>query len=219
MRVVGIIFGMAACTAHASGPVALDTGAAVVATPAYEDSDEAGDSASGSLVKDDSDVGDTDTRLDAAAAQADLHAALDSSVPGLLYLSESESVVEVVIVPDGATPFPTAASIHGRLRDVWNASSGTAALADRYVERVDLSVFFDRLTVPQFYWTEFEQQQQAGWLAVRAVFEDGLAPAVVFRLGEHDLGGGRVAGSVEVYVLGATADGDLVGIHVTSIET
>ncbi len=37
MRVVGIIFGMAACTAHASGPVALDTGAAVVATPAYED--------------------------------------------------------------------------------------------------------------------------------------------------------------------------------------
>lgn len=143
---------------------------------------------------------------------------LRTATPGLLFLSESEWTPDVVVLRDGGMAWGRL-DVRELLAPVYVAQPGHVPLVERVVETVELPSLFDRLTVPQPWWTEWEQGQQPGWVTVRDVFEHRLSRVQVVRLGEHDLGYGHVGGAVDVYVIGASADGDLVMLHVVSVET
>jgi hypothetical protein len=85
------------------------------------------------------------------------------------------------------------------------------------VEIRTLDSFFGRLITPEPWWDDFMIAQQPAWQAMYDVIAP-LAPQGVFRIGTG-MAGPAVDGHVHVWALGATADGDLVGIHVVSIET
>lgn len=169
----------------------------------------------------DTGTADTATAVDTAPTLWTTAQALDTlrvATPGLLFLSESEWTPDVVELRDGAMAWGRV-DVRELLAPVYVARPDHAPLAERVVETVELPTLFDRLTVPQPWWTEWEQGQQVGWLTVRDVFEHRLSSVQVVRLGEHDLGYGHVGGAVDVYVIGASSDGDLVMLHVVSVET
>lgn len=142
-------------------------------------------------------------------------AALEAAVPGLLFLSESDSPVDVVVLVDPAA-LPSLPTLPALVAPIWTSTS-PPALADRDVEVRDLAAVFDPLTVEQPWWDDFYRTQAIGWSAIRATMET-LDGARVWRLG-RDIGGGEVGGSIEVYVLGGTAEGDVVGVHFVAVET
>jgi hypothetical protein len=176
----------------------------------------------------DTDARSTDTAIDDTASAVDTaptfwttaqaEDTLRAATPGLLFLSESEWTPDVVVLRDGGMAWGRL-DVRELLAPVYVAQPEHLALADRFVQTVELASLFDRLTVPQPWWSEWEQGQQPGWVTVRDVFEHRLRAAQVVRLGELDLGYGQVGGAVDVYVIGASADGDLVMVHVVSVET
>jgi len=55
------------------------------------------------------------------------------------------------------------------------------------------------------------------WQQVRDIFERDLNSSTVFRMGESD--GSWLVGGIDVFIVGFTAQGDLVGVYTVSIET
>ena len=75
----------------------------------------------------------------------------------------------------------------------------------------------DPLTVPQDWWNDYNKMVAAQYTEIRAMLATKLVDIQVFRLGE--LSGDVLQGAVDIYVLGATPDGDVVGMWTVSIET
>jgi hypothetical protein len=72
--------------------------------------------------------------------------------------------------------------------------------------------------VQQPWWEPQQVKDAVGWSAARAVFDDELVDVKLIRMGERSVGA-DVGGAVEIFVIGATPDGDLVGFNVLSVET
>jgi hypothetical protein len=176
----------------------------------------------------DTDARSTDTAIDDTASAVDTaptfwtttqaEDTLRAATPGLLFLSESEWTPDVLVLRDGAMAWGRL-DVRELLAPVYVAQPDHVPLAERVVETTTLPDLFDRLTEPQAWWSDWELGQQPGWITVRDVFEHHLGAVQVVRLGERDLGYGHVGGAVDVYVIGASSDGDLVMVHVVSVET
>jgi hypothetical protein len=151
--------------------------------------------------------------LSGAPAEAQL-AAL---VPDLWHMSESDYPLTVFRVKGGGRSPITTANAKSALKGVIADRADEVPFADRYVELADLARFFDRYTVPQDYWEDVQRDQLPAWRGLRDTFELQLKDAKVFRFGE--LRGTSLSGSIDIVVVGTSADGDLVGFFTIGVET
>jgi len=145
-------------------------------------------------------------------------AALRTDVDGLWFSSESDYPLVVWQIEGPATTTITAANVQALLAPVYEARPEALSLADRTVEASSLGWLFDRTTVPQDWWEDSNRADAAQWSRVRADFETGLQDVSVWRLGPPS-SFGYLIGDIDVFVIGRTADRDLVGIRTVSIET
>jgi hypothetical protein len=137
---------------------------------------------------------------------------LAAAVDGVTYPSESD-YPWIVVTFACAAPV-TADNVKAIIAPVYVQNPDETALADRLVVVRTMAQLFDPLTVPKDWWEPEHHAQAEKYAAIRAVLEDNLTDLQVFRLSEPD-----EMGAVDVYVIGATADGDLVGMWTVSIET
>ncbi len=141
--------------------------------------------------------------------------ALETAVAGVTYPSESDYPWVVVGFADAAPV--SEANVKDMIADVYVPHPGEAALVDRTIEPRTLAQLIDPLTIPQDWWDDYNKMLAAQYTEIRAVLEAKLVDIQVFRIGE--LQGNVLQGAVDIYVLGSTADGDVVGMWTVSIET
>ena len=186
-------------------------------TPADTDASDATDTTDATPpVETDAPVVDTAPDDAPLPSTAEVQATLEAQVQGLLYLSESESAVDVVVFVGAAQAALTLDTFPDLVAPTWQ-DDGFGPLMGRPVELRTLDTFFARLTTPEPWWDDFQRDQQPHWQAIYDALAP-LAPQGVFRVGTGTAGA-AVDGHVHVWVLGGTSDGDLVGVHVVSIET
>jgi hypothetical protein len=145
-------------------------------------------------------------------------AALTTASSGLWYTSESDYPLTVFTVAGEGDSAVTVANAKEKLASAYVARDGEETLAERSVESRTVAETFDRYTVPQDWWEDTDRANAAQWQSVRAVFDDELTDVIVIRFGRRD-SLGNLVGSIDVFVVGATADGDLVGVRTISVET
>ena len=169
-----------------------------------------------------SDTGTADTGTDSStgdpgglgpAAQAALEA-LEDAIAGVTYPSESDYPWTAFALADAAPV--TEADVKQAIAGVYVAHD-EPALVDRAVELRSLAQLMDPLTVMQDWWTDDEVMRAADYQQIRDVLAGSLTNIQVFRFGEKF--GDALMGAVDVFVLGETADGDLVGMFTISVET
>lgn len=148
-------------------------------------------------------------------AAQDLVIELEAAVDGVLYLSEGEDIWHVVAFADVAPV--TEANLKDIIKDVYVQNPNEQPLIDRTIEVRSFPWLFDPITVPQPWWDDFYYMQAEVYAPIRTLLEGKLVNLQVFRLGEQQ--GNVLQGAIDVYVLGETADGDIVGMWSTAIET
>jgi hypothetical protein len=163
----------------------------------------------------DTEVGTTGPDGVLGAAALDAMDALEMAVAGVTYPSESDYPWVVVGFADAAPV--SEANVKDVIAGVYVPHEGQAPLVDRAIEQRTLAQLMDPLTVPQDWWDDYNKMVAAQYTEIRAVLETRLVDIQVFRLGE--LSGDVLQGAIDIYVLGATPDGDVVGMWTVSIET
>lgn len=191
-----------------TGAATDDTTGAVSAT-----NTSTGDTSTGS---DTSTGGDTSTGDPDGLGQAalDIVAALEAAVDGVYYFSESEDLWTVFAIADAAPV--TEANVKDVIAGIY-VPHDDLPLADRAVELRTLAQLMDPLTVMQDWWGPENVMQAEDYKPIRAIFEGQLSDVQVFRLGEQS--GNILVGRIDVFVIGETADGDLVGMFAVAVET
>ncbi len=130
----------------------------------------------------------------------DCIASFDNAVgpylPDLLFLSESDRPFDLVSFPGQGTTAPTAASLLALLKEP----------ADWTAESRD----------PSNYYVDFEPAGDAA-SSVEAAIAAQLTDVIYVAV--HQPAGSLNQAEVDVYLIGRTACGDLVGLHAVSIET
>lgn len=170
---------------------------------------------SDSSTGEDTEVGTTGADGVAGPAALDAMDALEQAVAGVTYPSESDYPWVVVGFADAAPV--TEANVKQVIAAVYVPHDGEPALADRAIELRTLAQLIDPLTTPQDWWDDYNKMVAAQYTEIRAALESKLVDIQVFRFGEQQ--GNVLQGAVDVYVLGATPDGDIVGMWTVSIET
>ncbi len=175
-----------------------------------------GDASTGDASTGDASTGDASTG-DAGLGPAaeDAMAALMEVVAGVTYPSESDYPWTVVGLADAAPV--SEANVKDVIAGVYVPHEGEAGLADRDIEVRTLAQLMDPLTVPKDWWTDENFVQAEKYTQIRDVLEAKLTNIQVFRLGEKS--GNVLQGAVDVYVLGETGGGDIVGMWTVSVET
>lgn len=153
----------------------------------------------------------------ALPAGVDVAAHLGVAADGLWHTSESDYPFVVVRVPGAGAAAVTADNVKALIAGVYVARPDEPTLAERAVEVTTLAAFFDRYTVPQDWWEDSQKADQPKWQALRKVLESELVDVQVFRFGERS--GTWLMGAIDVYILGRTVDGELVGLSTISVET
>jgi len=148
-------------------------------------------------------------------AAQDLVAELEAAVDGVLYMSEGEDTWHVVAFADVAPV--TEANLKDIIKDVYVQNPNEQPLIDRTIEVRSFPWLFDPITVPQPWWDDGYYMQAEVYAPIRMLLETKLVNLQVFRLGEQQ--GNVLQGAIDVYVLGETGDGDIVGMWSTAIET
>ena len=164
-----------------------------------------------------SDTGDSSTGDPDGLGQAaqDVVLALEAATDGVYFLSESDYPWVVVAFADAAPV--SAANVKDVIAGVYVPHDGGPTLAERSIELRTLAQLMDPLTVPEDWWTQENFDMAAQYQPIRDIFATQLENVQVFRLGE--LFGQDLMGAIDVYVLGETADGDVVGMWTVSVET
>ena len=164
----------------------------------------------------DTSTGDPSTGEPDGLGQAaqDAKVALEAAVDGVLYLSESEDTWTVFAIA-GVAPV-TEANVKEVIAAVY-VPHDDLPLADRAVELRTLAQLMDPLTVKQDWWGPEEDMQAEAYKPIRAIFEGQLSNTKVFRLGK--LSGNILVGQIDVFVIGETVDGDIVGMFAIAVET
>ena len=148
-----------------------------------------------------------------STAQAEL--AIAEATQGLVWQTDWDDTLRVVVVP-GFNAIDRA-SAQTVLAGIYSDRQGEPGLDERFVSQVDLARMFDEHTIENRFWGPDQYAVADQWRALRAIFESQLADATVLRLGEYAIGD-DAGGVIDIYVLGATADGDLAGFHTIAIE-
>lgn len=150
---------------------------------------------------------------------ATVAAHLATASNGLWHTSESDYpfvVVRIAAPPTGSAALTTA-NIKSVLASVYMNRPEEPTLAQRDVELVTLDSFFDRYTVAQGWWEDDQRVQAPAFSALRQLLERELTDVKVFRLGRRS--GNYLMGAIDVFILGRTSDGEVVGISTISVET
>jgi hypothetical protein len=163
----------------------------------------------------DTDAGTTGPDGVLGPAAMDAMDALAAAVAGVTYPSESDYPWVVVGFADAAPV--SEANVKDVIADVYVPHPGEAALVDRTIELRTLAQLMDPLTTPQDWWDDYYKMLGAQYTVIRMVLEAKLVDIQVFRIGEQQ--GNVLQGAIDIYVLGSTADGDVVGMWTVSIET
>jgi len=146
---------------------------------------------------------------------------LTAATPGLLFPSESDFPLTVFVIPGGGSTPVTADNIKSLLASDYANRPDEPTLDQRVVETWTIPTLFDRFTIPQDWWEDNNRADQPKWQQIRDVYEHGLSKSQVFRLGAQETVGANhwLVGSIDVFVVGTSAEGDLVVIETISVET
>ena len=148
-----------------------------------------------------------------AAAEAAV-AALEEAVVGVLWPSESDVPWTVFALAKAA---PVTGDNVKALVGALVIVDGEPPLAEQLVEEEPWTQRFDAMTTPQPWWGDYEVMRAQQYTALRAVLEAHLVEIKTFRIGPDS--GGMLLGAIDMFVIGETVDGDLVGIQTVSVET
>lgn len=195
---------------------ASGTGDASTGEPGTTGSGTTGESSTGAVSTGEASTGDSSTGDPGGLGQAaqDARAALELAVDGVLYLSESEDTWTVFAIADAAPV--TDKNLKDAIAEVY-VPHDDIPLADRVVELRTLAQLMDPLTVMQDWWGDYEKMQAVRYQKIRDIFEGQLTNVQVFRLGEQS--GNNLVGQIDVFVIGETVDGDIVGMFAVAVET
>lgn len=148
-----------------------------------------------------------------AAAEAAV-AALEEAVIGVLWPSESDYPWTVfALVKAAPVTSDNVKALVGPLVIV----DGEPPLAEQLVEEEPWTQRFEAMTTPQPWWGDYEVMRAQQYTALRAVLEAHLVEIKTFQIGPDS--GGMLLGAIDMFVIGETVDGDLVGIQTVSVET
>jgi DNA uptake protein ComE-like DNA-binding protein len=150
---------------------------------------------------------------------AQVAADLTTAVKDLTYPSESDFPFDVVRLVGAGKTAVTVDTIKTVVAPVYVQRAYELPLADRFVETRTTAQLFDPITTEQSYWDALQKAAAVKYRALRAILEGELTNVQVFRLGEHRSPQGTISGAVDIYVIGVSVEGDLVGVHTVSIET
>jgi hypothetical protein len=142
---------------------------------------------------------------------------LEIATAGLWFTSESDYPLDIWGLPAPAVPMTTG-NADDLLAGAYVQRVGTLPLSQRATEASSLDWFFDRYTDPQDWWDPSQLEAAPKWQALRDVFETQLTDVRVYRFGPASQNGGLL-GDIDVFIVGTTRDGAIVGIRTVSIET
>ena len=147
-----------------------------------------------------------------------LKALLDVAVIGLLYTSESDYPFVVIVVPGAATTPITTDNVKDRVAPVYVPRPDSMSLQDRIVEERTLDDVFEYYITPQDWWTDYEKDRYPRFQALYDILKNQVHDIKVFRVGPYDQYNG-MSPDIDVFFVGASDEGDLVGLWTVSIET
>lgn len=145
---------------------------------------------------------------------ADLLYALSQDVKGVWWACDYDTPM----VPF-AVPGLTAASIteangkqlltHVAQHDDW---ASDVPLDERIVDQRTVDALMAHLIVPEPWWQDEERARAARFQPLYDTFTETLSDGRVIEIGE-DGGGGFIYGQIDLFFLGTTSEGDLVGLY------
>lgn len=146
-----------------------------------------------------------------AAEVARVRDAIEASASSLWYVSEADYPYDYVFAPRAAA----AADSLDSFRDYLGVSDSRPA------EESTLDDFFGHRVVHQPGETAVEHDDVVRHQALKQAIEANLTGIKVYRVGgpSSTLSSGSILGTIDVWVVGRDAFGNLVGIRTTSVET
>jgi hypothetical protein len=154
---------------------------------------------------------------------ASVRDALAAGAEGLWHQSESDYSFVAVLVEGAGETSITADDIKDRIASIYVERPDETPLAEREVEVRELSEFFERYTQPWDYWEPEQHEAAPKFLALQHILEERLMDAKVYRLGHRYHSDSYLSpflsGAIDVYIVGRSHDGHLVGLWTISVET
>src|SRR5262249_19254046 len=141
--------------------------------------------------------------------------ALELVVDGVLWSSESDYPWTVFGLADAAPV--TVDNLKELVGPLIVIENGEAPLEEQTIEEEPWEDIFDKMTTPQDWWTDYEIMRAEQYQAIRDTLDAHLVNLKMFRIGEKS--GNWLSGAIDMFVIGETADGDLVGIQTITVET
>ena len=144
-------------------------------------------------------------------------AALESAVQGLLYTSESDYPFQVFVLPGAGAPHVTAWNNKQKVAPIYVARPETLPLDKRAVEARTLATLFKNYVVPQDWWGDDEKARAPKFQQLKKLLTSQLRYVHVYRVGPKTPWG--LSPDIDVFIVGTTAQGDLVVLWTVAIET
>ncbi|MCY1069413.1 hypothetical protein OV090_32025 [Nannocystis sp. RBIL2] len=141
--------------------------------------------------------------------------ALELVVDGVLWPSESDYPWIVFGLPDAAPV--TVDNLKELVGPLIVVDDGEAPLEEQTIEEKPWDAIFLQMTTPQDWWTDYEIMRAEQYQAIQDTLDAHLVNLKMFRIGEQS--GNWLSGAIDMFVIGETADGDLVGIQTVTVET
>lgn len=161
--------------------------------------------------------GEPDTHGAIIASTSTALDVIESVGAGLWFTSETDAHLDPFYLA-GAGEQPVtrtnAATVLAAAHDPQYAPLGTLL-----TEQHTIAQTLDRYTVPQAWWDPEQYDTLDQWRALRTLFEHDLRDAKVFRFGEPSWNSEYATGLIQVFIIGTSAEGDLVGVRTVSVET
>ena len=148
---------------------------------------------------------------------AEVAAHLTAAAAGLLHTSESDFPFTLVRIQSPGQVKLLSSTIKAILAPVYVSRPGEPTLDQRSMESKTLAQFFDHYVVPQPWWEDQNKALAPRFAALQAVFQTQLIDVHVFRLGSKS--GNVLSGAIDVFILGRSPDGEVVGLQTISVET
>ncbi|MFZ6182996.1 nuclease A inhibitor family protein [Nannocystis pusilla] len=211
-------------TEGSTSPVDTTTGDDTTTTTTGDDTTTTGDDTTTTTGDDTSDTTDTttgsttDETTGGEGLGPDAQAAIDALelvVDGVLWPSESDYPWTVFGLPDAAPV--TVDNLKALVGPLIVVDDGEAPLAEQTIEEKPWEQIFLQMTTPQDWWTDYEIMRAEQYEAIRDTLDAHLVNLKMFRIGEQS--GNWLSGAIDMFVIGETADGDLVGIQTVTVET
>jgi hypothetical protein len=147
-----------------------------------------------------------------------IRAKLEAAVIDLTYPSESDFPFVVVVVP-GAWHSPvTKDNVKDVIAPVYVPRPDDMPLAERTVETTTIDDVMGRLITPEDWWTDYEKDLQPKYQALYDILTKDVHGVEAFRIGPYNEWMG-LSPDIDIFLIGGSDEGDLIGVWTVSIET